>query len=58
MLYRMVCIVPVLYCMYEYTHHSTGQVGQRRGHFLGKDDSCDSTLAIYQTSSSDPDPFR
>ena len=38
--------IEALRCMYEYTHHSTGQVGQRRGHFLGKDDSCDSTLAI------------
>ena len=26
---------------------SRGQAGHRKGDFLGKDDSCDSTLAIY-----------
>ena len=33
-----------------YQSHCTGQAGHGRGHFLGKDDSFDSTLSIIYLS--------
>ena len=41
----MACIVCVLH--EPFTLHCTGLAGHVRGHFLGKDDSYDSTLSIH-----------